>query len=81
MAAYFRRITGKGFIVDQPSNLSGVRTYKGKDYVVLENARGVLAVYRVRRLAQPRVGSTAQQLARSPAAGSLHARDLLRTPH
>ncbi len=32
----------------QPANTSGLVTYDGKDYVVLENNGGVLAVYRVR---------------------------------
>jgi hypothetical protein len=42
-AAWFR--TGG---TDQPANSSRVRRYKGKSYVVLENARGVLAVYRIK---------------------------------
>jgi hypothetical protein len=47
MAAYFR--SNKGPIVDQPSsNDSGVTSVESKKYVVLRNARGVLAVYRVR---------------------------------
>ena len=33
---------------DQPSNTSWVETYGGRNYVVLENVSGVLAVYRVR---------------------------------
>jgi hypothetical protein len=32
----------------QPANTSGVRFHDAKAYVVLENTRGVLAVYRVR---------------------------------
>lgn len=42
-AAYFR---GGG--MDQPSNDSTVETVAGKDYIVLKNANGILAVYRVR---------------------------------
>jgi hypothetical protein len=34
--------------VDQPSSGSGVVEHKGKEYVVLENCNGVLAVYRIR---------------------------------
>ncbi len=33
---------------DQPANSSGLRTHEGKQYVVLENVNGILAVYRVR---------------------------------
>jgi hypothetical protein len=43
MAAYLR--SGG---TDQPANDSGVETIDGKDYVVLRNVGGVLAVYRVR---------------------------------
>ena len=43
-AAYFR--TG-GW--DQPANYSGEVAHEGRRYVVLRNARGVLAVYGVRR--------------------------------
>ena len=36
-------------IPDQPSSqLSGIEKYEGKEYVVLRNVRGVLAVYRLR---------------------------------
>lgn len=42
-AAYFRT-GGTG----QPGKASGVVERDGKRYVVLQNARGVLAVYRVR---------------------------------
>lgn len=42
-AAYFR--TGG---TEQPGKASGVVDRNGKLYVVLHNARGVLAVYRVR---------------------------------
>jgi hypothetical protein len=34
--------------MDQPANTSEVRTYKRKHYVVLENVRGVMAVYRIK---------------------------------
>jgi hypothetical protein len=43
LAAWFRSGTD-----EQPYNSSGVCTVRGKDYVVLRNERGVLAVYRVR---------------------------------
>lgn len=43
LAAYFR---SGGTL--QPSNTSGVRKAKGKLYIVLSNAKGILAVYRVR---------------------------------
>ena len=42
-AAYFR--SGG---VDQPSNMSGAADWQDKQYVVLHNVNGVLAVYRVR---------------------------------
>jgi len=32
----------------QPASSSGLREYKGREYVVLENSNGVLAVYRVK---------------------------------
>jgi hypothetical protein len=35
-------------VVDQPADTSGVVEHEGKTYVVLHNARGTLAVYRVR---------------------------------
>ena len=44
-AAYFR---GADYGVDQPANYSGPVEYQGRKYVVLRNARGPLAVYRVR---------------------------------
>jgi len=34
--------------MDQPANSSGVRTHQKKKYVVLENIRGILAVYRIK---------------------------------
>jgi hypothetical protein len=45
-AAYFRRPTGA--IIDQPARDSGPVEWQGKQYVVLRNTNGVLAVYRVR---------------------------------
>ena len=33
---------------DQPANYSGLTEWQGKQYVVLENCNGPLAVYRVR---------------------------------
>jgi hypothetical protein len=50
-AAYYRAWAREGLDqqqIDQPANTSGVRAHGGKRYVVLENVRGVLAVYRVR---------------------------------
>jgi hypothetical protein len=46
-AAYFRynRI---GTMIDQPANSSREVDYRGRQYVVLHNVRGILAVYRVR---------------------------------
>jgi hypothetical protein len=43
LAAWFKSGTD-----EQPYNSSGVCTVRGKDYVVLRNERGILAVYRVR---------------------------------
>jgi len=51
-AAYFRVERDADAIVDQPSNASGVVTHEGKQYVVLHNVRGTLAVYRVRNSGQ-----------------------------
>ncbi len=44
--AYFRANAGADAIA-QPANTSGQRTHAGKNYAVLENCNGVLAVYRV----------------------------------
>lgn len=46
-SAYFR-YNPHGHVLDQPDSASGPVTYKGRQYVVLFNVRGVLAVYRVR---------------------------------
>lgn len=35
--------------IDQPANSSGLRSHKGRDYVLLQNGNGPLAVYRVTR--------------------------------
>jgi len=43
MAAWFR--SGQSI---QPASTSGVRVCKGKKYVILENANGILAVYRIK---------------------------------
>jgi hypothetical protein len=48
MAAWFRRCAKENWRPDQPSNGSGVRSFNGKSYVVLENVNGVLAVYRIK---------------------------------
>src|SRR5580658_742998 len=37
-----------GLLLDQPSNTSDVQEITGKRYVILQNVKGVLAVYRVR---------------------------------
>jgi hypothetical protein len=58
-AAYFREAT---WSPPQPSNSSGVVEHKGKQYVVLENVNGVLAVYRIRN------NGYLKQLKRWPAA-------------
>ncbi len=42
--AYFRRY---GRQADIPANYSGVEHYRGRDYAVLRNGRGTLAVYLV----------------------------------
>lgn len=48
-AAYFKTAKREQYSADQPSeNRSGAQTYAGKDYIVLRNSYGVLAVYRVR---------------------------------
>lgn len=44
-AAYFRT---EGARAAQPSNLSGVEDLGDRQYVVLSNVNGILAVYRVR---------------------------------
>jgi hypothetical protein len=44
-AAYYR---SEGATTDQPASRSGPMEWQGKQYVVLENVNGVLAVYRVR---------------------------------
>jgi hypothetical protein len=48
MTAWFRACRAEGAIADQPANDSGPVVHEGKQYVVLRNVRGVLAVYRVR---------------------------------
>ncbi|MGH3289146.1 MAG: hypothetical protein ACRDPD_31475 [Streptosporangiaceae bacterium] len=48
-AAYFRSAAREGaHSPDQPASYSGVEERGGKQYVVLRNVNGVLAVYRVR---------------------------------
>jgi hypothetical protein len=44
-AAYFR---GASHDIDQPANYSGPAEFEGRQYVVLRNVNGTLAVYRVR---------------------------------
>lgn len=45
IAAYFRNSEG---LPAQPSNDSAVETIEDKEYVILRNVEGPLAVYRVR---------------------------------
>lgn len=40
--------SGLGLIPMQPANYSGVVEHNGREYVVLRNANGILAVYRIR---------------------------------
>jgi hypothetical protein len=48
-AAWFQHCKRHGYLPDQPSQaMSGLEEYAGKEYVVLRNVRGVMAVYRVR---------------------------------
>ena len=47
-AAWFRSCESVGGIPIQPANTSGIREYQGKEYVVLENINGILAVYRIK---------------------------------
>ena len=48
-AAYFREAKTRGaYSPDQPANDSGIEQHDGRDYVVLRNVNGTLAVYRVR---------------------------------
>lgn len=47
-AAWFRSCAKENAIPAMPSNTSGERTLAGKKYVILENCRGLMAVYRVR---------------------------------
>jgi hypothetical protein len=46
IAAYYR--SGKGDPMSPPSKYSGLVAREGLHYIVLRNANGVLAVYRVR---------------------------------
>lgn len=48
LPAWFRSCAAHGGGADQPANTSGVIEHEGLHYVRLENARGVLAVYRIR---------------------------------
>lgn len=48
LAAYFRSAARGGGVPDQPSADSHLCELDGRQYVVLVNARGILAVYRVR---------------------------------
>lgn len=45
IAAYYR--AGDKGLLQQPSNASGETEYNGRQYVVLRNVNGVLAVYRI----------------------------------
>jgi hypothetical protein len=44
-AAYFRSCTA--YSPDQPDGASGIVEHEGKEYVVLHNVNGILAVYRI----------------------------------
>jgi hypothetical protein len=46
--AYFRRVAREGYVPVQPANYSSVQEHKGREYAVLRNVNGILAVYRVR---------------------------------
>ena len=46
MAAYYKFSDRRD--PPHPGNVSGIETVGGKDYVVLRNINGVLAVYRIR---------------------------------
>ena len=48
-AAYFRASADGTQETVQPSNDSDIETVNERDYVVLRNVNGILAVYRVRR--------------------------------
>jgi hypothetical protein len=48
MAAYWRSAAREGAQVPIPANDSYVTSLDGKQYVVLQNMNGILAVYRVR---------------------------------
>lgn len=48
IAAYFRSASHEGLIYQQPASHSGIEEHDGKQYVVLRNINGILAVYRVR---------------------------------
>jgi hypothetical protein len=49
MRAYFMAAAREGYRAEQPSAAgSGEEEIDGKQYVVLRNARGTIAVYRVR---------------------------------
>ena len=47
--AYFSRVYRElGVMALYPSNASGIEKHGGKEYVVLRNVNGVLAVYEIR---------------------------------
>jgi hypothetical protein len=49
ITAYYRF---GGEFLQQPANTSGVTEHNGKQYVVLKNVNGVLAVYRITNTGQ-----------------------------
>jgi hypothetical protein len=51
MAAYWRSAKDDGLLI-QPANTSSVQEYDGKEYVVLRNVNGILAVYRITNAGQ-----------------------------
>jgi hypothetical protein len=45
--AYFRSCAESGHFYQQPANYSGLENFDGRDYVVLQNVNGPLAVFDV----------------------------------
>jgi hypothetical protein len=48
VTAWFKECKREGKTYEQPSGGTGVTEFHGRRYVVLSNANGILAVYRVR---------------------------------
>ncbi len=47
LAAWYRTAASDGVAIDAPSGGAGVAEHDGRLYVVLQNVRGTLALYRV----------------------------------